>query len=179
MSELEPYEKPTIEGVPDWALAFLDELRDNPAHFGAISHAAKAVGHTWHGVAYWRDKNPDFAAELLRTRNDVLEAIIDELEHLALRFAVDGIGETAEERFTPEPDDDGYRYVKKTKLTWDIKHIQWLLERLHRQRYGADPTGLATTGKVQFVFKLGDNDEVAGQVETETVPLALPPGQAD
>lgn len=171
----------TIDGVPDWTLAFLKELRDNPAHRGSINHAAEAVGRTWEGVSYWRDKSPAFAAELIRIRIDVLDATIDELEHLALTFAIDGFEEITDETFTPTPDAAGNRRSQKKKRTWEIKHIQWLLERLYRQRYGLDPTGIANAGKVTFVFKLGDNDNAETEADEITTipPLALPPGQPD
>ena len=166
--------------APPWLTAFLTELRDNPDHLGSMTHAARAVGRTYDTVAYWRDRHPTFAAELARVRATVLDAVIDELEHLALRFATHGIEETSDERFTPIPNDDGYRYVTKKTIKWDIKHIQWLLERLYKQRYALDQAGIPA-GNIQFVFQLGDRDtdEIEGEAaETDDQP-ALPPARQD
>lgn len=181
-----------IDDVPDWCNAFLLELLTNEEHFGTIKRSALAVGKSWWGVDYWREKSPRFAAECKRIYDAVNNAIDDELEHRLLELTLGGVTETTTERIDIPADNDEpidsaaaregatpvYRYITKTKHYHDLRSLQWLLERRRRQRYGRDPDPDFTgAGQVTFKFVLGDEKlpdqkpaqaDIEGEVTSET-----------
>lgn len=77
---------PDPNGVPTWAAAFLDALKD----MGIVSRAAAIAGVSSSAVSALRQRNADFDAAF----EDAMEEAIDKMETEARRRAVDGVEKT-------------------------------------------------------------------------------------